>query len=109
MKLISPTFFLLGSLFLFTASLSAQSIVATRPHPPQTMTPRKVCDQKSTWIKGHWRWDKKKQTYLWQKGQCIKVQKGSVYKSGKWRKVANGWLWEPGKWQKVSQFSSTKR
>ena len=50
------------------------------------------------WIEGHWKWNKKRNAYVWVDGRWAKRQGNKKWINGHWRKSKRGWIWVPGHW-----------
>ena len=50
------------------------------------------------WIEGHWKWNKRRQAYVWIDGKWAKRQGNKSWVAGHWRKTRGGWTWIPGHW-----------
>lgn len=94
---------ILVSFFVLANALnsSAQVIVKVKPLRPKVIVvkPAKV-KRGHTWVKGHWRWNKRAKSYAWVKGHHVKSRRGFVYVPGHWRAAPRGHNWVPGHWKR---------
>ena len=84
---------LLGTL----TSVQAQ-VVRVRPAAPLVVRP--ACPARDhVWVKDSWKWDKRKNTYVYTSGYWAKPhRKGSLWVDGHWRKSRAGWRYVSGHW-----------
>ena len=78
-------------------SLQAQ-VVRVRPAAPVIVRP--ACPARGhVWINDSWKWDNRKQTYVYVTGYWAKpLRKSSLWVDGHWRKSRAGWRYVPGHW-----------
>ncbi len=102
--MLSKTFrsLLLTVLFalMISACTSGRMIVVRKapPPPPRHEVVGVRTKAGAVWIPGHWRWDRRKQSYVWISGKWVKAKPGHRWVPGHWRKVPGGWVWIEGHW-----------
>ncbi len=101
-KILIASGILLSS-FLLSTTLSAQRVViSVRPPAPKRVvikTPRPGSNY--VFINGYWKWNPRRNRYVWVDGRWVKRRPNQVYVTGRWRRVRGGYTWVPGHWKYV--------
>ena len=79
----------------------AQVIVKTRPLAPKMIIVKpKRPGAGHIWVDGHWKWNDRKNKYVWVQGKWYKPRRGYVYVAGRWKRTRKGHVWVEGYWRK---------
>ncbi len=49
-------------------------------------------------VDGHYRWNKRKHSYLWVTRRVVKKKRGKTWYNGHWKTSRRGWVYVPGFW-----------
>jgi len=53
----------------------------------------------AVWIPGHWKWNQREQSFIWERGHWIRPRPGKVWIQGYWQKTPWGYVWVTGHWR----------
>lgn len=82
----------------------AQVIVKVKPARPANVVvvKRNKARRNHIWVSSHWKWNAKKNAYVWVDGYYVKQRRGYKYVAGDWIVVpSRGYKWVPGHWVRV--------
>jgi len=101
-KIIYAFVFFMFLSLLPTSELLAQVVVSVRPARPATVVvkPAKV-RRGHIWVAGHWKYNTKRNRYVWVDARWIKAKRGHQYVAGRWINVKGGYKWVPGHWSRA--------
>jgi hypothetical protein len=100
-KLLLSLIIFCGILFFYYENACSQVVVKVKPAKPKVVVVKPAKPgPRHIWVKGHWRWNKKREEYVWVKGHWVKPKKGRAWVPGHWKKVPGGFRWVPGHWRR---------
>lgn len=103
-KLLATQVLILSLILGGFAESNAQVIVKVKPVRPAHVVVVKPAKARPNhiWVAGQWKWDKRKNAYVWVDGYYLKQRRGYKYMAGEWVVVpAKGYKWVPGRWVRV--------
>ncbi|MTI32452.1 YXWGXW repeat-containing protein [Xanthovirga aplysinae] len=96
--------FLAASALFFSLGTTAHSqvVVKVKPDRPVKIVKKSKKVRKGhIWVDGHWKWNKRRNKYVWVEGNWVKKRRGYKYKPGSWVKTRGGYKWKPAIWIKL--------
>lgn len=75
--------------------------VANAPPADQAEAQTAAPGPNYVWIKGHWKWDARRQSWEWRQGHWEVRRSGYEWVAGHWEHRPNGWVWIGGHWKRV--------
>ncbi|MGD1846436.1 MAG: hypothetical protein ACFB10_13705 [Salibacteraceae bacterium] len=81
----------------------AQVVVKVRPARPAKVKVKPVKVRAGhTWVAGHWKYNARRNRYIWVEGTWVRTRPGHRYQAGRWVAVrGGGHRWVSGVWVKV--------
>jgi len=102
MKKVLFTLGLFAGLLFFNTAVSAQQVVVkVRPPAPRVVVKPVKPGRNFVYISGYWKWNPRRNRYVWVDGSWVRSRPGYVYVTGRWRRVNRGFVWVPGRWKAV--------
>jgi hypothetical protein len=96
-------FFLL--MLTFSLKGNAQVFVKIRPIRPAVVVVKPACPGPNhIWVDGDWRWNPKRNEYVWVDGYWLAPKPGRNWIAGEWIEGPEGHKWVPGHWVKVERI-----
>ena len=84
---------------LFSLSCATRTVYIKKAPPvkkTEIKTPKP--GNNFVWVEGYWKWNPKRDKYVWNPGFWKKIEPGKRWQNGHWKRAPKGWIWVKGYW-----------